>query len=72
MKKNTNDPWRMVGLVGTLGFEILAFILGGIWLGKRMDESFGTAPLWLAVGIIGGLLIGIASAVFTLISFTKD
>lgn len=71
-KKNSNDPWRMVGLAGTLGFEILAFILVGIWLGRYLDASFDTAPLWQAIGVIGGMLIGITSAVFTLKSFIKD
>ncbi len=72
LKKNSNDPLRMVGLAGTLGFEILIFIFGGTWIGKKLDAAFGTAPLWIAVGVIGGIIIGILSAFLTLKSFIKD
>ncbi|MFC7391862.1 AtpZ/AtpI family protein [Scopulibacillus cellulosilyticus] len=72
MKKNSKDPWRMVGLTSMLGLEIFAFIFGGIWLGRFLDAHYGTAPICIAVGSIGGMLIGIASAIFTLINFIKD
>lgn len=72
MKNKTDNPWRMMGLVGTLGFEIVAFIIIGVWLGKYLDARFSTEPLWLTVGVLGGLIIGIVSALFTLKTFIKD
>jgi ATP synthase protein I len=72
VKKNTEDPWKMMGLVGTLGFEIVAFIFAGVWLGRFLDKNFGTEPLWLAVCILVGLALGIVSALFTLKTFIKD
>ncbi|MFC4619863.1 AtpZ/AtpI family protein [Camelliibacillus cellulosilyticus] len=72
MKNSTDNPWRMAGLMGTLGFEIVAFILIGVWLGRYLDKTFNAAPVWLIVGIFGGMIIGIASALFTLKSFIKD
>lgn len=72
MKKNTDDPWRMVGLVGTLGFEIVACIIGGIYFGRYLDETFDAEPLWLAVCAIAGLAVGIVSAYYTLKTFVKD
>ncbi|GGH84069.1 F0F1-type ATP synthase assembly protein I [Pullulanibacillus pueri] len=72
MKKDTDNPWQTVGLVGTLGLEILAFILGGVFLGRYMDDQFDTAPMWLAIGILAGLILGLISAVFTLKTFMKE
>ncbi|MTT30995.1 hypothetical protein GMB86_03065 [Terrilactibacillus sp. BCM23-1] len=72
MKQKQTDPWRMVGVASTIGFEIFAFILSGAWLGKRLDAHFSTNHVWLAVCLIGGLLLGLVSAVFSLITMTKD
>lgn len=72
MKKSTDNPARMMGLMGTLGIEIAAFIVGGVYLGKFLDREFGTEPVLLIVGIFGGMIVGIASALFTLRSFIKD
>lgn len=63
---------RMVGLLGTLGFEIVAFMVVCIFLGRYLDARFNTEPVWLAIGIIGGLLLGLTSALFTLRTFIKD
>jgi len=72
MKRNTDNPWQMMGVVGTLGLEILVCIVGGVFLGRYLDEKFHTQPIWLAIGILGGLLIGLISALFTLKTFIKE
>lgn len=72
MKKNTNSPWQAVGLVGTLGVEITLVLIAGIWAGKAFDRAYGMDPLGLVIGIFGGLIVGIASALFTLRTFMKD
>jgi len=72
VKKSTDSPARMMGLMGTLGIEITAFIIGGVYLGRYLDRHFGTDPAFLIVGIFGGMIVGIASALFTLRSFIKD
>lgn len=72
MKKNTDNPARMLGLMGTLGVEIAAFIIGGVYLGRYLDRAFSTEPVCLIIGIFAGMAVGIASALFTLRSFIKD
>ncbi|WP_027724010.1 AtpZ/AtpI family protein [Tuberibacillus calidus] len=72
MKKNTDNPARMLGLMGTLGVEIAAFIIGGVYLGRYLDRTFSTEPVCLIIGIFAGMAVGIASALFTLRSFIKD
>jgi ATP synthase protein I len=66
------NPYRTIGLIGTLGIEITAFIIGGVYLGKFLDHVFHTSPVWLVIGIFGGLILGILSALFTLRAFIKD
>lgn len=71
MKKNTDSPWRMIGLVGTLGLEVVTFIVAGVWIGRGLDAKWGTDPLFLAAGILAGLVMGLISAAFTLRTFLK-
>jgi ATP synthase protein I len=72
VKKGADNPWRMMGLVGTLGLEVVAFTVIGVWLGRALDERLGTAPLWLAVCVLTGLAVGFISAVYTVKVFTDD
>jgi len=72
VKKNTDNPWQMMGVVGTLGLEIFLGIVGGIFLGRYLDGEFHTQPIWLVIGILGGLLIGLIGALFTLKTFIKE
>lgn len=72
MKKSNDDPLRMMGLIGTLGIEIAAFTVGGVYLGRYLDALNHSKPLWLAVFVILGLIIGIISALYTLKTFIKD
>ncbi|MCS1352288.1 AtpZ/AtpI family protein [Mechercharimyces sp. CAU 1602] len=72
MNKNTENPLRMMGLIGTLGSEIVIMILIGVWLGKWLDQTFSTEPVWLLVGVLGGLITGIVGAAMTLKAFIKE
>lgn len=71
-KRNPNDPWRYAGLAGTIGLEMFGLIIGGVLGGRYLDDKFGTEPTWLGIGIIAGLILGIASAAYTLKTFIKD
>jgi F0F1-type ATP synthase assembly protein I len=62
----------MFGLLGTFGLEIVAFTVGGIYLGHRLDAHYGSDPLWLIICTLGGLVVGILSAIYTLKTFVKD
>lgn len=72
MMMDPENPYKTIGLIGTLGLEITAFIIGGVYLGKYLDHAFHTTPVWLIIGIFGGLILGILSALFTLRAFIKD
>lgn len=67
-----NNPWKAAGLIGVIGIELSLYLLGGIWLGKKLDQYFDTAPIFLIVGMALGLLIGILSIVFLIKTYLKD
>ncbi|MFC4077358.1 AtpZ/AtpI family protein [Salinithrix halophila] len=69
MKKNSDNPLRMMGLVGTLGLEVVAFTLFGAWAGRALDAQWGTKPIMLAVCVLVGLALGFVSAALTVRTF---
>lgn len=72
MKQTTGSPWKMLGLIGTLGVEMLASIFGVAWLGKWLDERWGTEPILLLIGIMGGLVLGYISVFVTIKAYLKE
>ncbi|PTX62509.1 putative F0F1-ATPase subunit (Ca2+/Mg2+ transporter) [Melghirimyces profundicolus] len=69
MKKNSGNPLRTMGLVGTLGLEVVVFTLIGVWVGRKLDAVWGTQPVMMAVCVLTGLVLGFVSAALTLRSF---
>ena len=39
----------VLGTVSALGFELLGFVLAGLFLGSRIDSHFGSEPVGLVV-----------------------
>ncbi|MEW9031732.1 MAG: AtpZ/AtpI family protein [Planifilum fimeticola] len=67
MKKNhPESPWKYIGLIGSIGLELLFLVVAGAYVGRKLDERFQSEPFFLAVGIFGGMAGGIISAVFTI------
>ena len=54
---------RDYGRYGSVGIELVLSILIGLWLGKKGDERFHTAP-WLT---LLGLVVGVYASVRTLL-----
>ncbi|MDQ3328514.1 MAG: AtpZ/AtpI family protein [Chloroflexota bacterium] len=53
--KLDNSTVRALGLVSGIGFSIALFIGGGVVLGLYLDNTLGTTPLFLIVGVFVGL-----------------
>lgn len=66
------NPWRALGLAGTIGIELSVLLLLGIWLGNKLDQSLNTSPIFLIIGMILGLFIGIWSIVKMIKPFLGD
>lgn len=72
MKRSTDNPWQMIGLMGTLGMEVVLMTLGGGWLGRMLDERWHTHPVLLITGVMSGLGLGITSAVYTIKALLRE
>ncbi|MDP9350721.1 MAG: AtpZ/AtpI family protein [Chloroflexota bacterium] len=48
---------RALGLVSGIGFSIAIAIGGGVLLGIFLDNALGTDPVFLIVGVLGGLAL---------------
>ena len=62
MKKNNN----MLAFAG-IGFELLALVLGALFVGKGLDEQMGTNGVWTA----GLLLVCLSSWTFHFVILLK-
>jgi len=72
VKKSTDNPWQMIGLIGTIGMEVVLMTLGGGWLGRMLDTRWHTQPVLLITGVMMGLVLGIASAVYTIKALLRE
>lgn len=48
-RQSERSPWIVAGAVGAMGFEFVGFVLGGAFIGTKLDEHFDTAPALLLV-----------------------
>ena len=58
-----NPTLLTYGRYGALGFEFAGAVLAGIFLGRYLDSLWGTAPVLLVLGAVGGM----AGALYRLI-----
>lgn len=56
-----DNPWRAITLVTLIGVDMAVCVIAGVFLGKYLDGLFATNPLFLMVGLIVGLGIGVYS-----------
>ncbi|MBY0085047.1 AtpZ/AtpI family protein [Brevibacillus brevis] len=56
-----DNPWRAITLVTLIGVDMAVCVISGVLLGKYLDGLFSTNPLFLMVGLLAGLGIGVYS-----------
>jgi len=54
-KKSGDNPWRAAALVGAMGADVAVCVTLGYFLGRLA----GGTPVWVAVGTLVGLAVGI-------------
>jgi|GEM_PF-348143 len=64
-----DNPWRAMGLVGTVGADLAVCLGAGVWLGTRADAAYGTNH-WYMVGMLAGLAVGVVTIYFLIRAFT--
>jgi len=66
-----NPLFAAASLFG-IGFYVAACIIGGILLGRWLDGKMNSAPLWVIVGLLLGLLVAVYGTYGMLKPFLKD
>lgn len=49
------SPFLTYGRYGAIGFEFAGAVVAGMLLGRYFDGVFGTAPVLLVLGAVGGM-----------------
>jgi len=65
-----DNPWKALGLVGTIGVDLAVCLGAGVWLGMLVDEKLGQSKLFVVIGILAGLAAGIVSTIALIKKFT--
>lgn len=56
-----DNPWRAITLVTLIGVDMAICVIAGVYLGKYLDGLFAASPLFLMIGLLAGLGIGVYS-----------
>lgn len=72
MNSKKGNPLYMAAVIGSMGMEVLIPTVGGAWLGKWLDQMWGTKPTFVLIGFFLGMTLGFVSAFFTLKALIKD
>ncbi|MGM9926980.1 MAG: AtpZ/AtpI family protein [Bacillus sp. (in: firmicutes)] len=68
MKNQKNYPLKAMAITSAIVSQLVGCILVGVFGGKWVDAKIGTGPLFLVVG----LLLGLALGVYGLMCILKD
>lgn len=70
--RNDQNPWRALALVSVMGIDLAVFVLLGFWAGKWLDRQLQTEPIFLIVGIILGMIVGVGIIIRLIKPFLED
>lgn len=56
-----DSPWRAITLVTLIGVDMAICVIAGVFLGKYLDGLFAASPLFLMLGLLAGLGMGVYS-----------
>src|SRR5581483_1907397 len=51
--------WQAAALASEFGFSVVGSMVAGVAIGRFLDSRLGTSPLFVLLGLIGGLLFSI-------------
>lgn len=68
MSQISPSGWKALARYGSVGFELLASIAIGFFVGRWLDRHFG----WTSVGTIGGTILGTYTGFRTLFKRAKE
>jgi ATP synthase protein I len=65
----TKSPLQAMALYSAILSQLVGSVLIGLFTGMWLDEQFGTAPLFLIIGLLTGLAIGVWAMLKTVQKF---
>jgi len=69
---NPNEnPWRMAGIMGALGMDMVLCLLAGYFGGSWLSERTGQRA-WMIGGVLAGLVVGLISIVLLIKRFLEE
>ena len=72
MKKDPYRPLRAAGVLGGLGFLLVATTMLGYWVGHWFDRRWGTDPWLSVVGLLLGVAAGLVEMVRLINRYSND
>jgi ATP synthase protein I len=70
--KMDDNPWKMAGLMGALGTDMVLCLVLGYFGGSFISERMGGHKGWIIAGVMTGLVVGIVSIVLIIKRFMED
>jgi ATP synthase protein I len=67
LSQHNRRPFKAMALMSAILSQLVGSILIGIFAGRWCDQTFGTEPLFLIIG----LLIGLAAGVFAMLRLVQ-
>ena len=71
-RKPGNNPWRAVGMAGAASADLAICILLGYWGGSWLSGLMDGQKIYVALGALAGLFVGIASVIILIRYYLKD
>ncbi len=71
-KQHARTFWRLVAAVSSLGWSMALPIVGGVLLGKYLDEKVGSGFVWTVGLLFGGVVMALYNMYHILFKETID
>lgn len=70
--KGPASPWKALSLVSIIGVDLAVCTTIGVWVGRKVDMYFDTAPWLMIVGLFLGMGAGVLSIIVIIKRFLGD
>ncbi|OXS78997.1 AtpZ/AtpI family protein [Domibacillus enclensis] len=70
-RNQENRPFRAMALYSAVLAQLAGSMIAGIFAGLTLDSYFQTVPLFLIIGLLGGLSAGIYAMLRTIQHFNS-
>ena len=65
-------PWVIASYISGAGLLLVIYIMSGFLVSKWLVSLFGASPVWISVGSIAGLFLGMANIIVLIFKFMGE